>query len=169
MSEQKRQKTRTDDSAYNGKHPYVHVDESWAGHQWIVDDTPGEEMIRIRHASGSYHELSSDGKSVTYTVGDSKNYGKGGFSATYDENGDVKIHGHNRLLVGGGSHIEVAGDAGVFIGGDAAIAGIGKVNVRASQVYLGSDGDININSGGAINVKAGGAINMNGATINLNS
>ena len=172
-----RQSTRTDDSTYNAQYPYNQVTETPAGHQWQVDNTPGHERVFFRHSSGTYTEISSDGKVVNFSVGDSKTYGKAGWSMTIDVNGDVKMTGHSRFVVGGGAHIEVAGEAGVFAGGDMAAAVMGKANIRASQVYIGTDGDTNLNVGGNMNievksdmnVKAGGNINMNGATINLNS
>lgn len=164
----KRQTTRNDESSYDGEYPYVQVTETPAGHQWQVDNTPGSERVFFRHKKGTYIEISDDGSSVVFNVGDSKIYNKSGLTLTTDENGDIKIGGHGRLLVGGGLHGEVAGDSGLVIGGDLAIAGMGKVNVRGQSFYFGSDGSLNINVQGAINIKAGGDIKINGATIRLN-
>lgn len=155
-----RQSTRTDDSTYNAQYPYNQVTETPAGHQWQVDNTPGHERVFFRHSSGTYTEISSDGKVVNFSVGDSKTYGKAGWSMTIDENGDVKMTGHSRFVVGGGAHIEVAGDAGVFAGGDMAAAVMGKANIRASQAYIGTDGDMNMNVGGNMNMKVAGGTTM---------
>lgn len=159
MSE-KKQTTRVDESSYNAQYPYNQVTETPAGHQIQVDNTPGHERIFIRHSSGTYTEISSDGKVVNYSVGDVKNYGKAGVSFTVDENADIKFTGHSRIMVGGGAHIEVAGDAGIFAGGDLAAAVMGKANIRASQAYLGVDGDLNINAGGNMNMKVAGTTTM---------
>lgn len=168
MSE--KQDTRTDDSTYDGQYGLVNVTEWPCGTQIQVDSTPGKERLFIRQASGTYTEISSDGKVVNMNVGDAKTYNKAGFSFTVDENGDFKVSGHSRMVVGGGAHIEVAGDAGIFAGGDVAVAAMGAANIRAKSVYIGTDGDVNMNVGGTMNVKAGGDINMNsGGNINLNS
>lgn len=164
-----KQDTRTDDSTYNAQYGYIKVIETPSGHQIQYDDTPGNERFFYRHPSGTYTEISSDGKVVNFNVGDSKTYHKSGFSFTIDENGDMKISGHSRMIVGGGAHVEIAGDAGIFAGGDVAIATMGAANIRAKSAYLGTDGDLNINVGGTMNVKAAGDINMNATNIKLNS
>lgn len=162
--------TRTDDSTYDSQYGLNHVTEYPGGYQVQIDSTPGAERMFSRHPSGSYTEISSDGKTIHFNVGDTKTYMKAGFSLTVDENGDIKISGHSRVIVGGGSHIEVAGDAGIFVGGDTAISSMGKVNVRASSVYVGSDSNININAAANMEIKAGGDINMkSGGKIYMNS
>lgn len=153
-----REDTRTDESSYDAQYPYNKVWETLSGHQIQFDDTPGKERIFIRHASGTYTEISADGKVISYAVGDSKSYNKAGVTFTVDENGDIKMSGHQRIVVGGGAHIEVAGDAGVFAGGDLAAAVIGKANIRAKSMYMGTDGDMNMNVGGNLNIKAKGTV-----------
>lgn len=161
--------TRSDKSTYNSKYPYNKPSESWSGHQIQIDDTPGHERIFIRHSSGTFYEISADGKVQQMSVGDSKTYNKAGVTITVDENSDSKTEGHSRTQSGGGIHIEVAGDAGIAVGGDTAIVAMGKANIRAASAFLGVDGDLNVNAGGGINIKAKGNIKMNGAKIFLNS
>jgi hypothetical protein len=157
---QQKQDTRSDESSYEAKYPYNHVWESWGGHQIQWDDTPGKERFFMRHSSGTYQEISSDGKNVSFTVGDSKSYNKGGVTFTVDENNDVKMTGHSRMVVGGGAHIEVAGDAGIMVGGDTAMVGMGKVNMRAKSMYMGVDGGMSMNVGGNMTMKVKGNTNM---------
>lgn len=164
-----KQDTRSDDSSYNAEYPMNQVTETPAGHQFQIDNTPGAERIFMQHSSGTFTEVSSDGKVQQVNIGDVKVYNKAGFSMTVDENGDFKVSGHARIIVGGGAHIEVAGDAGVFAGGDLAVSGMGKVNVRAQRVYLGSDSNININADANMNIEAGGDITMkSGGKIYMN-
>lgn len=154
-------KKRIDPSSFKGKYPYVRVlYESEAGHLMVMDDTPGEERYFFAHKSGTYTEISSDGKMVNFSVGDIQNYGKSGTTITIDENGDTKISGHQRIIVGGGSHVEVAGDAGVFVGGDAAIATVGNVALEADHIYAGSRGNFSMNVGGNFDVKVKGTTTM---------
>jgi len=153
-----RYESRSDPSSNESEYPYNKVFSSWTEGVLHIDDTPGEARWFYRHSSGSYGEWSSDGKVVHFTVGDIKNYGKGGVTFTVDENNDVKISGHNRLLVGGGAHIEVAGDAGIAVGGTTALVGMGKVNVRSKFMYLSSDQDMNFNCGGNCSMKVKGTM-----------
>lgn len=57
-------KPLNDSSAY----PDVTVIETRSGHTVEIDDTPGNERIRLYHMSGSYIELRPDGTMVTKTV-----------------------------------------------------------------------------------------------------
>jgi len=164
----KKQDTRTDESSYNAEYPYNQVIETPAGHQIQIDNTPGHERIFIQHSSGTYQEISADGKVINFAVGDVKNYNKAGMTMTIDENGDFKMTGHTRMLVGGGLHAEIAGDTGIMTQA-LALALMGALNLRATNIYMASDGSMNINVAGGINIKAGGDIRINGATINLNS
>ncbi len=164
-----RETTRSDKSSYKGEYGLVQVIETPAGHQIQMDNTPGNERIFIRHSSGTYVEMSADGKVTTYAVGDQKNYNKAGVTNTVDENLDSKVSGHSRQVMGGGGHLETAGDFGAAIGGDLALVGMGKVNMRAKQIYMGSDGSMNINCQGDLNIKAGGQVKINGSQIFLNS
>lgn len=162
-----RSKNRTDKSDI-GDYPYVQVFETSAGHEVHFDNTPGKERIYIAHSSGTYQEWSADGKVTSYTVGDSKHYGKGGVTMTIDENNDLKISGHNRILVGGGAHIEVAGDAGIAVGGDTMLMSMGNLNAHVNNIYLGAKGNMNFNISGEINMKAAGNMNLKASNINLN-
>ena len=156
----KKQTTRSNKSSANTEYPYNKPYESLTGHRVEFDDTPHGERVFFRHAKGSYVEFSPDGGVNVFAVGDMKMYNKAGVSITSDENGDIKIGGHARLLVGGGAHIEVAGDAGLKVGGDMAASVMGKANIRAKSAYLGTDGDININAGGNMNMKVAGTTTM---------
>lgn len=163
-----KQQTRNNKSSYNAKYPYNHVYNSWCGHQTQIDNTPGEERIFVRHAAGSYQEMSSDGGVTTFNVGDSKTYNKSGSTTTTDENSDSKTSGHSRSVVAGGSHSEVAGDSGSFSGGDVATVIMGKDNKRSKSSYRGTDGDSNVNTGGNSNHKVKGTMAMNASKISMN-
>lgn len=151
-------KKRIDPSSFKGKYPYVRVlYESESGHLMVMDDTPGEERYFFAHKSGTYTEISADGKQVNFSVGDIQNYGKSGVSITVDENGDTKISGHQRIIVGGGSHLEVAGDAGIVVGGDAAVATVGDVALHADNIWAGAKGNLNFNVDGNMELKVKGS------------
>lgn len=154
-------KTRRDKSNTKTKYPYNKVMVTESGHEIHYDDTPGKERLRFAHKDGSFTEISAGGKRVDFTVGNRQQYDKGGVTITVDENQDVKIHGHNRMLVSGGQHIEVAGDAAITVGGDSTsvVGGNMQTAVAGSAHILAAD-SININSAGNMNMDIKGNVNM---------
>lgn len=142
--------------------PYAHV--IWRtqdGSCLLVNEENGKNTIIMQHGvSGTYTEINNSGDQVQFTVGHAANYGKSGTTFTVDNCSDTKGGGHQRIIFGGGVHIEVAGHAGIVVGGDTALVGVGKVNVRAKSAYLGTDGDFAINVGGNLNMKIAGDTTM---------
>lgn len=153
-------KKRLDKSSEKTEYPYAQVLETESGHLIILDDTPGHSRMVFAHKSGSYTEISEDGKTVNFSVGDNQTYGKGGVSFTVDENNDVKIHGHNRMVVGGGSYIEVAGHAGVAVAGDTTLVSKGSLKASVDNIYLGAKGNMNFNVAGNMEMKVAGTTNL---------
>lgn len=152
---------RINKTTYNVKYPYAQVLVTEAGHEIHYDNSPGNERIRIAHKDGSYWELSPGGKSVTYTVGHSQSYNKGGVTMTVDENNDVKVCGHSRQLTGGGIHTETAGESSSVGGGDHNIVHGGAMRVAiAGFAYVGINGNVNMNVNGDMNMKVSGTTTM---------
>jgi len=158
---------RLNDTTAEGKYPYVQTWLTEAGHEMTFDNTPGNRRIRIAHGkSGSYIEMSENGKMVTHVTGNQQTMNKGGVTLTVEENNDVKIHGHSRLLTGGGTHIEVKGDAGVAVGGHMTSVVMGDMNLTAAgDSYMGMKGNLRLNidnldiqAGGNITINAGGSV-----------
>lgn len=155
------EKHRADRSTYKTKYPFNKVTVTQSGHEFHFDDTPGAERIRIAHRSGTYTEISADGRKVDVTVGNEQKYNRGGVTMTIDHNSDVKIHGHHRFLVGGGSHIEVAGDAGIVVGGDSMSVVAGNMSTSiAGNAYMGVKGNMNMNVSGSMNMEVAGDTTM---------
>lgn len=114
-------------TSYNAEYPYNRVTVTESGHMIEMDDTPGHERIRYAHRTGTYWEISPDGRKVELVVANDYRYVKGGLTLTIDNNSDVKIAGNHRLSIGGDAHIEIAGKASVAVSGDAAIAVAGNM------------------------------------------
>lgn len=170
-------------SSYDARYPYNNgavVTES--GHEFHMDDTPGAERIRLAHRSGSYVEMSADGRRVDMTTGHQLTYVKGGITSTTDGNRDEKVAGSSRLNVSGDSHTEVkgsvsqavdggmativGGDVSTAVTGDASMAvrgnmsfkmsGGGKIKVDGSKT-IKVDGPLTIESGDSITLRVGGS------------
>lgn len=168
MANQQDPKGRLNKTTAKGKYPYVQTWLTESGHEMTFDNTPGNRRIRIAHGkSGTYMEISENGKMVTHVTGNRQDKTKGGVTLTVDENNDVKIHGHQRILTGGGSHIETKGDAAITVGGDSMSVVMGNQNSAvAGDAYTGVKGNMKMNVGGNmamevagdIGIKAGGSV-----------
>lgn len=124
------------------EYPYQKVIQLQGGIKVVWGDEKDKQFLRVLTPSGSGFEIYPDGKVQHIIVGDSKTYHKGGVSFTIDENNDVKIHGHNKLVVAGGAHIEVAGDAGIAVGGNTVVHGMGDLGINVKNAYFGVRGDL---------------------------
>lgn len=157
--------TRFPDSSYATKYPFSQVSVSRSGHEFHVDDTPGATRIRQAHKSGSFFEISEDGRKVELIVADEYKYTKGGLTLTVDGNGDVMIGGNLKIVVQGDLYAEVQGDLSTVVKGDSTVATLGdsvvmtdgdsltKVNGTMSAKV---DGNINITSGGDVEIDVSG-------------
>jgi hypothetical protein len=174
------------DSVFQAEYPYNQSTVTRSGHEIHVNDTPGNESLKISHTKGSYVEIDSYGRWVQVVADKAYNYYKDGFSETVDGHKDVKVHGAYNLNVDnstnevtkGNNYKGVGGDYNIIVGGtqynhvgankDETINGISTKSVL-------SDEHININGnkvtsvgsaktdiiGGAYSVSAGsGGIDM---------
>src|SRR3974390_822155 len=84
-------------SSYNAQYPYNQKHVTRSGHEIEFDDTPGHTRIRIAHGkSGTYTEISDNGKRVDMTTGPAAKYNKQGVTETTDGNHDRKVGGSTR-------------------------------------------------------------------------
>lgn len=158
VEENKDNKRVEDKKTTTNKYPHEKVLFTQGGIRFIYGDEPGKEFIRMVHPSGSYSEVYPDGKTINFSVGDIKNYGKAGVTFSVDENNDLHIHGHNNIKVGGGAHIEVMGNAGIGVGGDVALTAIGNFNFDVQNCYMGVRGDFGMSVEGSANWKIVGDV-----------
>lgn len=89
-------------STFNAKYPYNKVTQTESGHVIEVDDTPNFERLHTFHKSGTYSEISEDGRRVNKIVGDD-----------YEivvKNKTVYINGNMTIEVNGNYNLNVSGD-----------------------------------------------------------
>ena len=147
---------RLPETSYKAEYPYNSVSVSRSGHEFHIDDTPGAERIRQAHKSGTYFEISSDGKKVELVVADEYHYIKGGLTLTIENNGDIKVAGNLRLVVQGDLHAEVHGDMNSVVYGDSTVATLGdSVQMIGGDSYTKVDGTMSAKVDGNLNVDAG--------------
>ena len=139
----------------SAKYPNSTVCETHSGHVIEIDDTTGNERIRIYHRTGSYVEIRPDGSFVQKSVGTDPNH----FIAANDlhqhiEKG-VKTYIEKNLeeIIKGNFLKNVKGNLKLHVGGD-----------LDWQV----DGKITIKSGGSHTVTNGGGHKVTAPRIDLN-
>lgn len=172
MADVENKETRLPKPHDNWEFPYGHIvwraqDGSFMG----FCEKNGVNTIFMQHGvSGSYSEINNSGDAINVTVGNAIAYNKSGSTTTTDHNSDTKGGGHGRSQMQGGIHVVVVGDAGVTVGGDTAMVGMGKVNMAAKQIYMGSGSDIAINAKGNMELKSGGTMALHsGGAMGLKS
>jgi hypothetical protein len=151
---------RLPETTFNAKYSKVSVTETPGGHRITMDDTEGSKRYRVEHPSGTYTEISNDGKVVQVNVANRQVYDKGGLTLTIQENGDIKIAGHVRMSVGSGAHVEIGGDASIAVGGDALVHAHGNLKMAGGDVYIGARGNMDLNCSGDFNLLVGGSTNI---------
>ena len=140
---------------YNAEYPYNHVYESEGGHIREMDDTPSNERIHERHASGSGYEIGPDGTKVTRVKGDN-----------YD-----LVTGDNFAHIKGNSSTTSDGGIRVFVNADATsnsnytieVGNNSHVNIQVNKGNINlvtTEGDINLKSGKSIVMDAAQGIHM---------
>lgn len=187
MSDDNKDKVKHPDTKFDAKYPYNQTYTFESGHTVEFDNTPNKERIRITHKSGTYTEISPDGRRVDVNQGEYHQYNKGGFTLTVDKNGDIKVTGHMRLVAGKDCKFEIAGDMHAAVGGDliatvkgGGILAIGKdllarvMGNLAAKVSgttnIKSDGDATVKTGGAATVVAEGNMALqSGGTMTLDA
>lgn len=165
-------------SSYDTKYPFNRVTVTESGHEEHYDDTPGAERTRFAHKSGTYREVSANGRMVEMVVGGRYDYHKQGHSVTTDGNHDHKVGGSHRTSISGDTHAEVNGtstsavngDHKMLVGGDhvTAINGdsvhgvVGQMTMKLGKGFQ-IKGDSTIDSGidGAANVQFGSTLSIN--------
>jgi hypothetical protein len=147
-------------STYDAKYPYNRIEVTESGHEIHYDDTPGKERIRESHMSGTYREISKDGKLVTVSVGNRVDYNKEGLTVTTDKNVDSKVGGASRTSIGGSQHSEVKGDATSAVDGDSKMmVGGDAVSAVKGDMVTGVKGATKMRLGGGVEIKGDQKIN----------
>jgi len=156
-----RDQNRMPPTKKDSKYPHNNVHETNGGHRVEYDDTPGKKTSRVSHPSGTYTEVTNDGRVVQVNVANRYEYTKKGYTLTIEENGDLKIGGHCRINVDAGGHVEFGGDVSITIGGKATIFSMGDLKLgTAGNMYLGAAGNIDVNASGNFTMLAGGTSDM---------
>jgi|694.fasta_scaffold02131_15 hypothetical protein len=138
-----------------GVYPYIHGQQTEAGHMFILDDTPENEQIILQHAkSNTQVWIEPDGSMQT----------------TISGNNFTVVVNNNNVVVKGVCNINIEADAKLTVNGDVyaqmrsltAVVKKGPDNTTSTYgAMIGGDckifaeGNVDLSSGGDINITAG--------------
>tara|TARA_R110000868_G_scaffold16916_2_gene75031 strand:+ start:159 stop:917 length:759 start_codon:yes stop_codon:yes gene_type:complete len=115
-------------STYSSKYPFNTVTRSLSGHTFEIDDTPNAERIHIYHKSGTYIEISADGRTVTKIAGD--NY------TIIAKDNEIHVQGNVNINVKGNVNIQIDGNLDTKINGNCKIESIGDMTLIGNTINL---------------------------------
>lgn len=115
-------------SSYAAKYPFNKVTRTLSGHTIEIDDSPNAERIHIYHKSGTYVEISQDGKTVTKVVGD--NY------TILAKNDEIHIEGNVNGYIRGNVNLKIDGNLNIDVGGKCDITSGGNMTLKAPKIDL---------------------------------
>ena len=150
--------SQTEPSSLNDSsvYPNASVIETPSGHTIEIDDTPSNERIRLRHASGSYMEMRPDGSIVQKSVGNTT-------ANHYIHMSDVEEHVAKGVKKYIENNLEEIINQSV------------KRNIKANlsehiggNLTLNVDGNLNWNVGGTVTITSGGNYGVTAPRIDLN-
>lgn len=147
---------------YNATYPYNHVQQTESGHIFEFDDTPQAERIHLYHRTGTFFEIDANGTRVNKIVGDNfeimeRNgnvYVKGALNVTVDGAYNLKTNNALNIEVSGKTLINIYNDADINISGDTNLSVGGDFNLRATNINIEADGEINMKSVGTTDIHA---------------
>jgi hypothetical protein len=116
------------ETTYGSKYPYNKVTRTQSGHTIEIDDTPNAERIHVYHKSGTYVEISADGRTVTKVAGD--NY------TILAKNDEVFVQGDVKITVKGNVNIQIDGNLDTKINGTCKIESKGEMTLIGSKINL---------------------------------
>jgi hypothetical protein len=126
-------------SEYNAEYPYNRVIQTASGHVVEIDDTPGHERINVQHKSGSYIEISPDGKMVIKSASDMYEINAG--KKTIYSAGDIDIVSGGDIALIAKNGIKLSAAAGVTqTKGNLFVKGLVTSTAAATGVFTSPSG-----------------------------
>jgi hypothetical protein len=115
-------------STYAAKYPQNKVYRTVRGHVVEFDDTPDAERIHIYHKSGTYVEISADGRTVTKVTGNN--------FIIHAQNDEIHVQGNVHVHVVGNVKIDIDKNFDMNIGGTCNIISGGNMKLKAPRIDL---------------------------------
>lgn len=117
---------RHPESTFETEYPYNQATVTRGGHEFHINDAPGNESLKVAHTTGTYVEIEKTGRWVHTVVEKVYNYFKNTFTQTIDSHADIKIGGTYNFNIDKSSYEAVKLDKTTGVGGDL-IDGVGGI------------------------------------------
>ena len=142
------------------KYTFNNATTTNSGHSFEMDDTPGNERIRIQHRGGSYSEYQATGNVVHKIWGN-------GFEFIVKDKA-VVVQGDCYITVMGNANLKVEKDAIVSVGQDLKMMTTGRTTIYSdTDMDITASGDLNITAD-SITLSATNSVDVN-ANLNVRS
>ena len=109
---------RHPESQFEALYPYNQATITRSGHEIHINDTPGNESLRIAHTKGTYVEIGSSGRWTQVVAEKAYQYIKAGLALSVDSHMDVKVGGTYAFNCDASSVEMVASDKTLAVGGN---------------------------------------------------
>jgi hypothetical protein len=114
------------DSTFKSEYPYNQTTITRSGHEFHINDTPGNESLKIAHTIGTYFEIDKNGRWTQVVQEKGYQYFKDGLSEVVDGHKDVLIGETLNLQVKNSMNEGVTGNRDIGIGGNFKIGTAGS-------------------------------------------
>lgn len=151
---------RHPESTFATEYPYNQATITRSGHEFHINDAPGNESLRVSHTTGTYVEIEKTGRWVHTVVEKVYQYFKNTFALTVDSHADIKVGGTYNFNVDKSSYEAYGLDRTVGVGGDL-IDGVGGVR----QLHTEKDKLESINGMSTSSVKGDVNSNIDGSSV----
>ena len=152
-----------------GSYPYVNVTQTESGHLLMMDDTPGNETIRLQHGKIQQLQLSDSGPTTN--------------AATYlrmmpDGSMETIVTGNNFTVVVNDHNVNIIGVCNIVVNGDSKLHVYGDCfsqidrNLVANingQTKIHAEKDVDLSCSGTIAISAGNQSDLVGGDIRLSA
>jgi hypothetical protein len=153
---------RHPESTFATEYPYNQATITRSGHEFHINDAPGNESLKVAHTTGTYVEIEKSGRWVQTVVEKVYQYFKNTFALTVDSHADIKVGGTYNFNVDKSSYEAYGLDRTVGIGGDL-IDGVGGVR----QLHTEKDKLESINGSSTSAVKGDVNSNIDGSLVTV--
>lgn len=114
-----------------------------------------KETLLFFHSSGGWEQWGPGGDHTSFSPNGHISYAKGGTTLSIDNNGDIKIKGHNRINVDVDAHVTFGKNFSMVVGGHTDIYSGGHTKIAATDIGLQTTaGSVVTNSARDVEVRA---------------
>jgi hypothetical protein len=147
-------------STFETEYPYNMATITRGGHEFHVNDAPGNESLKVAHTTGTYVEIEKTGRWIHTVVEKVYNYFKNTFTMTVDSHADIKVGGTYTFNVDKSSYETVGTNKTTGVGGDL-VDGVGGIR----QLHTEGDRFESINGSSTTAIRGDAYLEVEGSGV----